>query len=87
MLALGKFKLGLAMISSNYLQLLPKRTKMSGILAILKRFRFHILLKTFTKCYYRYNDLMFKHNSTIKDLTRKGYFPFIILWRHMIDKH
>ena len=42
--------------------------------AILKRFRFHILLKTFTKFYYRYKDLVYNHNSTIKDLTLKRVF-------------
>jgi hypothetical protein len=47
--------------------------------AILKRFRFHILLKTFTKFYYHYKDLVYNHNSTIKDLTKKGYFPFMML--------
>ena len=47
--------------------------------AILKSFRFHILLKTFTKFYYHYKDLVYNHNSTIKDLTKKGYFPFMML--------
>jgi hypothetical protein len=53
---------------------------------LLESFRFHILLKTFKKCYYSYKDLVYQHNSAIKDLTKKGYFPFMILQMKLDDE-
>ena len=35
-------------------------------------FRYHKLLKTFTKFYYRYKDLILKYNSTCRNLIRLG---------------
>ena len=35
-------------------------------------YRFHKLLKTFTKLYCRYLDLVYKYNSTYRDLIKKG---------------
>lgn len=35
-------------------------------------FRYHKLVKTFTKFYYRYEDLVFKYNTTCKHLIKAG---------------
>ena len=35
-------------------------------------FRYHKLVKTFTKFYYRYKDLVFKYNATCKHLIKAG---------------
>ena len=50
-------------------------------------YRFHKFLKTFTKFYCTYKDLVYKYNSTCSDLIKKGTCVFIsCFYRNVIDK-
>ncbi len=39
-----------------------------------QEYRFHQLLKTFTKLYYRYTDLVYTYNSTCKNMIKKDIY-------------